>query len=188
MQSKLNGSGATAIHEAGHTIVSWAVGLDVDSIEVDGDDGIVRHPDDLLRRYQKSGRQSEWQRLTAAVALGGMIAEDIYTRAATTPLVLAMRPEPRRFFAWVKNSNPLKPFNDTARVARYCRSGGKRHTEARAFQLYRQVHAMLVEPHRWRMVENLAVEIEHRHGRMTRQALEAFRNQDPAIDQFGPLA
>src|SRR5262245_53018875 len=128
----------TAIHESGHAVTAWLLGLPVKLIRVDGAGrGLLQHPDNLHFRYAKAGREDEWHRVSAAVALGGLVAEDFYLRAQTMPMAAAASREPGEFFKWALQTHSSDGAGDIPRVRRYCRqSAVARETEARAFQLF----------------------------------------------------
>src|SRR5262249_1871511 len=144
-----------AIHEAGHAVISWLVGLDVESVRLVNGSGLVAHPDGLFRRYQKSGRADEWQHKHAAVAIGGLIAEDLCLRMQEgLSRGAALLRHPGQFFAWAKAVQPAVASglqSDLASVARYSRASnqGKVATEARAYKLFRRVHAVVTNEYVW---------------------------------------
>jgi hypothetical protein len=120
-----------------------------------------------------------------------VVQDDVQPRALDEAAAI----EPAAFFEWVRTVHPIanNPRGDCARVARYCREHGRSETEARAFELYRQVHAMLTAPPVWQVVEDVAVHLTTvGSGRLTPRYLKLFRaaalEADQLADQFGPLA
>ncbi|HEY2882014.1 MAG TPA: hypothetical protein VGJ15_06260 [Pirellulales bacterium] len=192
MKSPDDNSMVAAIHESGHAALAFIQGVAVDSITVNAGVGETNLGGNVHMRFAK---EDDWRHANTKIAIAGTISESFYLRCQKMRLAEAAAMPPAEFFQWLRLAHPLERTVDTRRVAMFCRQFSKtpRETEAKAHQLFIEVHSAITDPHVWPTIENLAVELASRRAtrgfrRMSSKHLEPFRRQIENAFNFGPLA